>query len=141
MGFWSAIPIIGEVVDGVMGLIDQNVEDKDKARETKAVITTALLNADLSKFSQQINAQAKIVTAEAQGESWFQRNWRPVVMLTFAGLIVAHWLGWTAPNLGEKQILSLLDLVKIGLGGYVVGRSGEKIAKELGPALAKRGRE
>ena len=47
-------------------------------------------------------------------------------MLTFVGLIVAHWLGFTAENLSEGQVLALLGIVKVGLGGYVVGRSVEK---------------
>lgn len=72
-----------------------------------------------------------VVVAEAKGESWLQRNWRPIVMLWFAGLVGAHWLGYTAPNITEDVVLSLLGLVKIGLGGYVVGRSSEKIAKSL----------
>ncbi len=76
-----------------------------------------------------VNAQKSIIVAEAQGGSWIQRNWRPVVMLTFAGLIVAHWLGWTAENLKEAEVLMLLEIVKIGLGGYVVGRSAEKCVK------------
>ncbi|WP_020411161.1 hypothetical protein [Microbulbifer variabilis] len=42
---------------------------------------------------------------------------------------MAHWLGWTAPNLGKEQALAVLGVVKIGLGGYVVGRSAEKAIK------------
>lgn len=72
-----------------------------------------------------------VVVAEAKGESWLQRNWRPLVMLWFAGLVGAHWLGFTAPNITEQVVLSLLGLVKLGLGGYVVGRSTEKVAKTL----------
>ena len=49
-------------------------------------------------------------------------------MLTFVGLIVAHWLGFTPDNLPSEQVMALLDIVKIGLGGYVVGRSAEKVA-------------
>lgn len=138
MAIWSAIPIIGNVIDGVIGLVDKSIEDKDEAAKIKAGLTQALLQSDLSKFSEEIQAQSKIILGEAQGESWLQRNWRPVVMLTFAGLVVAHWLGWTAPNLSEGQVLALLEIVKIGLGGYVVGRSAEKIAREVGPLVGGR---
>ena len=77
----------------------------------------------------ELQAAAGVVAAEATGESWLQRNWRPVTMLTFVALVVAHWLGWTAPGISEAQIQSLLEIVKIGLGGYVVGRSAEKVVK------------
>ena len=52
-------------------------------------------------------------------------------MLVFVCLIVARWLGWTADNMSEAEYLELYDLMKIGLGGYVVGRSAEKIAPAL----------
>lgn len=133
MGFWSAIPIIGNVIDGVLGLIDQSVEDKDKAREAKAAITQALMASDLTKFAEQIKAQASIVLAEAQGQSWLQRNWRPLLMLTIVAIVANNYLvapyaramGLDAPMLDLPE--RLWDLMSIGLGGYVVGRSGEKI--------------
>jgi len=51
-------------------------------------------------------------------------------MLVFVGLVVAHWLGFTAPNISEQTVSDLLAIVQVGLGGYVIGRSGEKIVKE-----------
>ena len=50
-------------------------------------------------------------------------------MMSMVAFIGAHWLGFTSSTLTQEEILSLFDLVKIGLGGYVVGRSGEKIAQ------------
>ena len=80
----------------------------------------------LSKRLKELEAQASIITAEAKG-GWLQRNWRPMLMLTFAGLVVAHWFGFTAPNIPESVQNSLLNIVLVGMGGYIVGRSGEKI--------------
>jgi len=48
-------------------------------------------------------------------------------MIIFAGLIVAHWFGYTAPNIPESVQNSLLNIVLVGMGGYIVGRSSEKI--------------
>jgi hypothetical protein len=75
----------------------------------------------------ELEAQAKIVLAEAQG-SWLQRNWRPLLMVTFAGLVVAHWFGFTLSNIPESVQNSLLNIVMVGVGGYVAGRSAEKVA-------------
>ena len=58
-------------------------------------------------------------------------------MLVFVGLIVARWLGWSAPNLGEAEVLKLWDIVEIGLGGYVIGRSAEKVLPDLVTAIRK----
>jgi len=60
-------------------------------------------------------------------------------MLVFVGLIVARWLGWSAPNLGEAEVLKLWDIVEIGLGGYVIGRSAEKILPTVVKSLGKAG--
>ena len=79
--------------------------------------------------AKELNAKQAIITAEANGESWLQRNWRPVTMLTFVGLIAAHWLGFTPENLTESVVLELLQIVKLGLSGYIVGRSVEKGVK------------
>ena len=35
------------------------------------------------------------------------------------------------PILPAKAVLSLFGLIKLGLGGYVIGRSAEKITKEI----------
>ncbi len=51
-------------------------------------------------------------------------------MLWFAGLVGAHWLGFTPPNLPEAVVLKLLSIVQVGVGGYVVGRSAEKVVRE-----------
>jgi hypothetical protein len=82
-------------------------------------------------------AQADIVKTEAASSHWLAANWRPLVMLTFCGLIVARWFGWAAPNLSEAEYLKLWSIVEFGLGGYVVGRSVEKIAGPIASALRK----
>ena len=52
-------------------------------------------------------------------------------MLTFLALIVNHWLGIYPTNVTEAQSLELMSIIKIGLGGYVIGRSAEKIAPQF----------
>lgn len=119
-------PIIGDVVKSVF-------PDKDKAREVESALIIKL-----NENATQLNiAAADIIKAEAQSESWLARNWRPMVMVVFAGLIVARWFGWAAPNLTEAEYLKLWSIVEFGLGGYVVGRSVEKIAPSIADAFKK----
>lgn len=82
-------------------------------------------------------AQADIVRAEAASEHWLAACWRPLLMLTFGGLIVARWFGWAAPSLSDAEYLKLWDIVELGLGGYVVGRSVEKVAPSIAAALKR----
>jgi len=90
------------------------------------------------QFLAVFMAQADIVKTEAASTHWLAANWRPLLMLTFGALIVARWFGWAAPNLSEAEYLKLWSIVEFGLGGYVVGRSVEKIAGPVADALSKR---
>ena len=82
-------------------------------------------------------AQADIVKTEAASSHWLAANWRPLTMLIFTALIVARWFGWAAPNLSEAEYLKLWDIVQLGLGGYVIGRSVEKVIPSVADAIKK----
>lgn len=120
-------PIFGQV-------IKSKFPDPAEAAKAEADVTMALL-----QNSQQIElAAAQIIQAEAKSEHVLAATWRPVLMLVFGGLIVARWFGWAAPDLSEAEYLKLWSIVEFGLGGYIVGRSVEKIAPDLAKAV-KRG--
>ena len=76
---------------------------------------------------QQLAASARLIAAEAGGRSWLQRNWRPIIMLSFLALVIADSCGLLAFRLSDAA----WTLLQIGLGGYVVGRSVEKIAPKM----------
>jgi hypothetical protein len=117
--------VLPAVVSFLGNTIDKAVKDKDVAEKLKAEITLEAMKAGNNELQQAV----QVILAEANGKSWMQRNWRPVTMLVLVALIAAHWLGYTAPNLTEQEIVGLLDIVKVGLGGYVLGRSGEKMVQ------------
>lgn len=87
------------------------------------------VEADLEKA--RLEVRGKAVQSEAEGDSWLQRNWRPLIMMWFAILVGAHWLGWTPENLNDDVVAQLLEVVQIGIGGYVIGRSAEKITRTV----------
>ena len=107
-------------------LIDKFWPDASEAEKTKQQQLLAVFA-----------AQADIVKTEAASNHWLAANWRPLLMLTFGGLIVARWFGWAAPGLSEAEYLKLWSIVEFGLGGYVVGRSVEKIAPSIAGAFNK----
>lgn len=132
--------MVGEIL-GILGKVAGSVADRifpDPEHELKRIeLQQALQAAVLERTSEIERAAAEVVKAEAQGQSWLQRTWRPVTMLIFVALIVARWLGWSAPNLGEAEVLKLWDIVEIGLGGYVIGRSAEKVLPGIVGSLKK----
>ena len=120
------------IIDVALKLFDKILPDPQAKAEAKIKLLELQQSGELAKLTES----GQNVRAEAQG-NWLQKSWRPLTMLTFTALIVARWLGWAAPNLSEAEYLALWDIVEFGLGGYVVGRSVEKIAPDIAKAMKK----
>ena len=75
--------------------------------------------------------QTDVILAEANG-NWLQRSWRPILMLSFGFIVI--YVKFIAP-LFRLPIPPLenefWDLLQLGIGGYVIGRSAEKIANKV----------
>lgn len=125
MGFLAGIFGKGakELTESVGGIIDNlSTSDREKLK-AKAQLTEIVFSA----LNNLQNAQRDIILAEAKG-NWLQRSWRPLVMLTFTLMIVVGGFT-TIPYLADTSPFWVL--LKIGLGGYVIGRSAEKIADNV----------
>jgi len=133
MAAWYAIPLVGDLVKGLFGLVDKAVEDKDEANKLKADLETVMEKSDLSKFRTDMEARAGIVLGEIKGKSWLQRNWRPILMLAIVAIVVNNYILFPYMSLfTDKAVIldlpeKLWNLMMIGVGGYIAGRSGEKI--------------
>lgn len=119
-------PILGKVAANLF---------PDPAEQARA--EAEMMRQLLARQSEIEQAVAEAVKAEAASEYWLAANWRPLLMLTFGALIVARWLGWAAPDLTESEYIKLWDIVELGIGGYVIGRSAEKILPQIAQALKK----
>lgn len=131
----SLLDILGTIVKPVTDLIDSlttSDEERLKLKNELFKIENVIKAKILEYEARLAEAQQKVLVAEAQGESWMQRNWRPLLMLSFGVIIVNNFI--LAPYLGAmfgfKIILEIppdmWDLLKIGIGGYIAGRSVEK---------------
>ncbi|WP_341937207.1 3TM-type holin [Marinimicrobium sp. C2-29] len=133
----SVINFLGDLIKPVTGLID-NMHTSDAERlqlKNKLIEMQNEMAGELIGYERKVlDAQAQIITAEAQGQSWIQRSWRPITMLTFLVLVVLDTMGWTEFRLSDEA----WTLLQIGLGGYVVGRSAEKIAPQLKQTMGKK---
>lgn len=130
----NVISILSQLAPAIFSTIDQAVEDKDLALRLKHELSSQMASAD----GEIAKAATSIVIAEAQGESWLQRTWRPLLMVWFSILIGAYWFGFVPANMPIEIVDKLFTLVQIGVGGYVVGRSGEKIAATVAPMLGRK---
>ena len=127
IGLISALaPIVGDIVK-------EAIPDPDKKAEAENKVRLALL-----ENTKQIEASAsQIILAEAKSESWIASSWRPILMFNITLIESVNYLIFPLIEVatGSKLMIPLPDelwtLLTVGVGGYVVGRSGEKVAKTL----------
>lgn len=112
-------------------IIDRVVPDQKQNDEAKLKLTALVQSGDL----EHLKTARDVIVAEAKGESSLQRNWRPLLMCIFGVIIANNYI--IAPYLeaifGVSIVLEIppdmWELLKIGVGGYIVGRSSEKAVK------------
>ena len=82
----------------------------------------------LDTYLEVAKLQSSIINTEMQG-NWLQRSWRPLLMLIVIFIILNNYVLLPYfPNTMEMLELPehLWDILKLGVGGYVAGRSVEK---------------
>jgi len=122
------------LIFGVAGkLIDKFFPDKKEASKRKAELAVMEMNGELKELEQAV----KIITAEANSDSFIAKNWRPITMLVFVIIIANNYILYPYISLFWAQAPMLeippdmWALLKIGLGGYIISRGGEKITNSL----------
>jgi len=129
--------MIGQIFKPAMDMLDNVHTSKEEALIQKVNLMQTyveVIDQGLTYEQAQLEAKAKIITAEAQSDHWLTATWRPITMLTFLALVVCDQFGWLAFRLADDA----WTLLQIGLGGYVVGRSVEKIVPAMTDALKKK---
>lgn len=120
--------MLATILGLVPSILDKVIPDpveRDKAK-------LEFMKQQQSGLMTELQGQIDIIQEEAKSEHWLTANWRPLTMLTFVVIIANNYilypylsLFWPeAPQLSIPP--DMWDLLKIGLGGYVVGRSAEK---------------
>ena len=121
-----------------LGIIDtfvnKFVQDKDLAEKLKHDARTQEYSGELQASLKALEAQSSIINSEASG-NFLQRSWRPLTMIWFSILLGMYWFGFAPDYLIDNPatVDQLFDLLKIGIGGYIVGRSVEKTAANYKP--------
>lgn len=125
----NVFSFISSIFEPAVKLVDElHTSDEEKLQlqsQIKAV-ENELLAKVVDYETQLLESKTAIITAEATGQSWLQRNWRPITMLVFLVLVVSDSFGWLPNKLAPEA----WTLLQIGLGGYVAGRSAEKMTQQ-----------
>ncbi len=122
--------------------IEKSVPDKDLQEKLKSQLQTQLLQSNTA----ELQAAAKIVEAEAKA-GWFSASWRPLLMYVLIFILIWNYvLGPVILFFFKASITITLPgdvwtLLQIGLGGYVVGRSAESVARTMANKPANKEQE
>jgi hypothetical protein len=121
--------ITGDLFKTVGTIIDDVVTTKEEKEILKNQLYQSMMDASLKSQS----LQAAIVSEEAKG-NWMQRSWRPLIMLGFAFIVMFQYFFYPVVRLFNPDFPVLPEmgadfwtLLQLGIGGYVIGRTAEKI--------------
>ena len=118
---------ITEIIKSLASVVNTyNLTEKEK-EQIKLDMNIVLLQ-HIDKIAEM---QRDIIISEAKG-NWLQRSWRPIIMLTFSAIVVLG-VFIEIPLLTNSS--PFWDIMQLGLGGYVIGRSAEKITTTIGKQL------
>jgi hypothetical protein len=123
----------GTLIPAITEILKQVIPDPNKRAEAQERITATILENEKA----YVESAAQVIAAEAQG-NWYVSAWRPTLMYLLMAEIV--WLTVFCPILGlaDPTIKAMAgvpaqfwNLLMIGMGGYIIGRSGEKVAASI----------
>lgn len=134
-GLEKIIQPIGSIIDELHTSEDEKLAAKAKLN----TIAVGLAEGALEYEKTVTEEQGDNIRSESTGHSWLQRNWRPILMIFF-GVVIGWVIFHGAYDLDGRPIPEVfvtyvLDIVKLGISGYVVGRSAEKIVPQVVEAL------
>jgi|TARA_R110000824_G_scaffold198232_3_gene382211 hypothetical protein len=119
------------LIEAGLRIIDKIIPDPT----AKAEATRKLLEIQQAGELADVEAAMNVVVAEAKSEHALTSQWRPITMLVFTAIVANNYIvapylaaifGWSVTLEMPDQLWNLLS---IGIGGYVVGRSSEKAIK------------
>jgi Holin of 3TMs, for gene-transfer release len=139
-----AIPVsmIINLVTGLMAgpvakILDAYVKDVELRRKLEAELNTQII----AHLGKEQALEQSIILAEINSDTWLTKTWRPILMLSLLG-----FLGFVGVLLPLADLMAgralpfnprwtalpegFWDFLSVGVGGYIGGRSLEKIAAQ-----------
>ena len=133
--------LAGPLVDSITGVIKSIQQHKLSEAEIRGEIEKAVASTIEHVASTELLARRDVLIAELRSESPLQHLWRPIVALTaffsYWFVIIAypflHAWGWLPlVRFGEAGLQNMFWLTTVAVGGYIGGRTVEKIAHVFG---------
>lgn len=127
MGKFSLKQLFGSSADKLVDSVGNTIDKLSTTDEEKLKAKNELIDTITGFANNAFELQYKILELEMTG-SWLQRNWRPITMLVFGAIVIVATFFPVQLNEVPQDFWGLL---KIGIGGYVGGRTLEKMTKDV----------
>jgi hypothetical protein len=133
------IALVREVFAGpAMRIIDSYVTNAELREKLKGELQHAMI----AEAERRLAVQRDIVVKEIEAGSWLAKSWRPLFMILLMSFVAVYGLALPLADLIAGTPLAFRprwnelpaefwEMLTIGLGGYVGGRSLEKIATTI----------
>jgi hypothetical protein len=119
-------------------ILDKAIPDADLKARLEADIAARLI----AEAQALMAARGAVLEAEITRGSWLARNWRPILMLFIMFVLAVFGLLLPLADIAAGKRIpfsprwadipdKLWDLLAISIGGYIGGRSVEKIVSNL----------
>lgn len=122
--FSTVIDKVGDGIDALHTSDEEKAQLRNKLVEAERDFHRTLLE-NQNEFAK---TQARVIQAEVASKTWLASNWRPILMLTFTYIIGHNYVIGPLFGLPTLDIPpDMWDLLQLGIGGYIGGRTAEKI--------------
>jgi hypothetical protein len=138
-----SISVIANIVTGLLkGPVGKVLDAYIHDAEVKRAIAAELESRLVEHLGQAMELQQGVVLAEVTSEHWLTRSWRPLLMLLLMAMLVLVGFALPAAELVSGHALlfhpqwqalppEFWSFLQWGMGGYIGGRSLEKIAGQI----------
>ena len=135
------LALIGTVVGAIGGIFKGIFNFKGKQADVLQQAIKAASDVSNSEAQREM-AQAQILVAEMSSGNLLASSWRPIFVYICMAIIVSFWFGYVPEGLNTEMppmVSEVFSIIKIAMGGYIGGRTVEKIFNSLniGKALKK----
>lgn len=129
--------MIGDIITLGTTILDKIFPNKEEAEKAKIKLLELQTQGQLQTIEADLKAmqaRSDVLKVEMSGNN-VQRNWRPTLMYLFMLILLNNFIVYPylkifwpgAPHLAVPA--QMWTLIEICVGGYIFGRTGEKISK------------
>lgn len=134
--------ILANVGNEIVKDIGDTIDKISTSNEEKLLAKNTLTDIVLSNLNSLLKTQEIVLSNELSG-NFLQRSWRPILMLSFGFIVISNYFILPIANIwiGNENLNALIfelrdndnfwELLNIGIGGYVIGRTIEKVGENV----------